>query len=252
LGLNKLSTYGLLSRLKQDDVVGLIDGLITCGCLRQEEIMAARPVVRMTQRGEEVMYGRESLPAGLKLPAYLFDKIRRGQITSGNKRPDVAPVQHQPNAAPLVRFDADENGDVEPGDACEWTAETATSDPERARRGDDAPPEDEDIGRRRDDATIDDAQPEHYWTWRLLYEGYSPAQCAAIRRISPEQVIDHATQAAEEDRPVLLEWFLDRRQIDALERVVQGATSRQIRPLLKQLPEGILYEHVQLYLRRRG
>jgi ATP-dependent DNA helicase RecQ len=259
LRLDKLSTFGLLSHLKQDDVVGLVDGLITYGCLRQEDVMAARPVVRMTKRGEEVMFGREQLSAGLKLPAYLFDKIRRGAGSASGGAPTYAgpPNPGPPNSGPRTpaaptRASESSARDGGPLD----NIETA-----RSPQGGDSPAEWDDFandkegeltGGRTGDAEMDQPRPEHYWTWRLLSEGYSPLDCAAIRRLSPEEVVDHAARAAEEGRTVLLEWFLDRRQISALEAVVLASPGGAIRPLLRQLPEGIRYEHVQLFLRCQG
>jgi ATP-dependent DNA helicase RecQ len=77
LRLNKLSTFGLLARLTQPEVVMLIDSLIGVGCLVQEEVNAFRPVVRLTALGGDVMRGKADLPCRLPLPAYLEMKLRR-------------------------------------------------------------------------------------------------------------------------------------------------------------------------------
>ena len=51
LRLNKLSTFGLLSQLKQTEVVTLIEGLIAVGCLEQEDLDRFRPVVAIDAAG---------------------------------------------------------------------------------------------------------------------------------------------------------------------------------------------------------
>ncbi len=45
-------------------------------------------------------------------------------------------------------------------------------------------------------ATTAAPQPEYFWTWRLLADGYSLRECAAIRRLESAAVVDHLRQAA--------------------------------------------------------
>ena len=49
LRLNKLSTFGLLKHLKQDDVLLMIDALIAVGCLQQSDLDRFRPVIKLTE-----------------------------------------------------------------------------------------------------------------------------------------------------------------------------------------------------------
>jgi len=80
LGLDRLSTYGLLTHLKQPEALTLIDALTAAGCLRVETLDTddpyVMPVVRITQNGWEVMRGDIELPEGLSVPAKLLRKIR--------------------------------------------------------------------------------------------------------------------------------------------------------------------------------
>ena len=43
-------------------------------------------------------------------------------------------------------------------------------------------------------------QPFHYWTWRLLQAGFSIDDCAAIRGIARQTVLEHARLAAEQNK----------------------------------------------------
>ncbi len=73
--LDRLSTYGLLSHLKQQEVTLLIDALITAGCLEQSDVERFRPVLQLTDLGSSVMRGQAELTSGLTLPVALFRKL---------------------------------------------------------------------------------------------------------------------------------------------------------------------------------
>ncbi len=117
LGLNRLSTFGLLWQLKQLDVVTLIDLLVANGCLEQEEVNRFRPVVRLTALGGEVMRGTADV-AGLNLPRELRLKLRRPVANKpespGTAAPTTASDLHEAAALPAA---ADVSRDVSRDDA---------------------------------------------------------------------------------------------------------------------------------------
>jgi ATP-dependent DNA helicase RecQ len=107
LHFDKLSTFGLLKHLKQTEVVSLIDGLISLGCLRQEEIEEYRPVVKLSDFGIEVMKGKTPLLNRLPIPKDIFHKIHGDKITVSQPPPPIeraAPAISHKNDAEL--FDA--------------------------------------------------------------------------------------------------------------------------------------------------
>ncbi len=67
LGLQRLSTFGLLKHLKQDDVLLVIDSLMAMRCLQQVDVDRFRPVVELTEFGGEVMRGRARLLGELSI-----------------------------------------------------------------------------------------------------------------------------------------------------------------------------------------
>ena len=73
--LNRLSTYGMLSGLKQPDLVDLLDATIAAGMAQQIEVDERRPTVQLTEFGEEVMHARQPLPASLKLSFPLAKRL---------------------------------------------------------------------------------------------------------------------------------------------------------------------------------
>ena len=76
LGLNELSTFGLLKHLKQTEAAMLIDGLLAVGCLEQEEIERFRPIMRLTDLGTQVMKDTATLQITLPIPVELLRKLQ--------------------------------------------------------------------------------------------------------------------------------------------------------------------------------
>ncbi len=93
------------------------------------------------------------------------------------------------------------------------------------------------------------AQPSHYWTWRLLTSGYTPDECAAIRGLDDEVVLDHALRAIENGWPVRSEWFLSPALFQSIAQLVAAMPDNRLRPLLNHLPPGTRYEHLLLYVK---
>ncbi|NLX98574.1 MAG: RecQ family ATP-dependent DNA helicase [Rhodopirellula sp.] len=77
LGLNKLSTFGLLGHLGQQDVVTLIDILIAAGLAEQIDLEPRRPVVQLTPAGVAVMRAEAALENNMPIPPELLRKLRR-------------------------------------------------------------------------------------------------------------------------------------------------------------------------------
>ena len=73
--LNQLSTYGLLSALRQSDVVAVIDALVAGGMLEQKEVDERRPTLHLTGAGRELMMESQQLPASIRMPIPLAKKL---------------------------------------------------------------------------------------------------------------------------------------------------------------------------------
>ncbi len=102
LGLDRLSTFGLLMQLKQPEVVTLIEALISIGCLEQEEIDKFRPVVKLTEFGRDVMRAKTPLENPLPIPVDLFHKIHGDEIIVSKSPPlgkkTVPAISHKTDA----------------------------------------------------------------------------------------------------------------------------------------------------------
>lgn len=186
-GLDRLSTFGLLKPLRQAEVVQFIDELISAELLESSEVERHRPILRLTSYGTEVMLGRaEWMPTRLKLAAPLMERLTH----CGTQR---APVVKKPNQ-PIPR--------------AETTAlPMAPSSKIHARDVPTRPPTPP-FHFVATAAIPAISRPGYYWTWRLLQDGYSVLECAAIRQSSESQIWAEALRAGREGLTVAPEWLL--------------------------------------------
>ncbi len=234
--LDKLSTFGLLAHLKQTQVVELIDGLIVCGLIEQVDLEKFRPVVRLTARGVDIMAGRTDTLPVLPLSAELARAL-----SARSASPSVAEVCDPGNTMrdPDREYPASQRPITDR--ASQQPAKDRASKMPASDLTSQGPATDE-----------DPAQPSHYWTWRLLSCGFTPEECATIRALEPEVVLDHALRAADSGREIDARWFLESKLIERIEQALSKGWSTGVRHLLDQLPRGTRYEDVQLVQKSRA
>ncbi len=87
--LNRLSTYGMLSGLKQPQLSDLIDAMIESGLASQTEVDDRRPTVKLTPEGDAVMRATQPIPVTLRIDyplakrlAFLSASIERGDVSA--------------------------------------------------------------------------------------------------------------------------------------------------------------------------
>ncbi|HEY2895385.1 MAG TPA: RQC domain-containing protein, partial [Pirellulales bacterium] len=235
--LDKLSTFGLLAHARQTDVAQLIDALLICGLLEQTELEPFRPVLALTDRGSEIMNGGRDLLPTLPIDEHVARRLVPPQQRGSKAAKPAATVEQVSDAASRPPQSQQSSGSVanqvpnvapvvEPAHAEASVDEVATQPPVE--------------------------QPTHYWTWRLLTSGFTPGECAAVRALEPEVVLDHALRAADAGLPIQASWFLSEEQIRQIDAVIGSPGVARIRPLLERLPRGTRYEAVQLVLKARG
>ncbi|MEQ8789840.1 MAG: RecQ family ATP-dependent DNA helicase [Pirellulaceae bacterium] len=287
-GLDQLSTYGLLGDLTQVEVTQLLDALIEAGLVEQSDVDRFRPVVQLTEYGTRTMRGDDEDLAPPTLPPILRARLglriprtpaasatvdrgsreaspRSRQLDSPSESPQSSSRRHDEEAAfsdfDDSDFDDSDIGDSEFGDAHfdDWNGappsiEVAANESSAKQTRESAATADPTPPARAPKPTAESdrrAMPEHYWTWRLLADGYSLAQCQAIRRLGEEQVFDHALRAIEEGREFEASWLLAPEQIAVLEKTIGAQRPVKIRPLLENLPPDVGQLHVQLFLKCR-
>jgi ATP-dependent DNA helicase RecQ len=257
LKLDALSTYGLLAELRQEEVLSLLEALLAARLIEQMEVGHQRPVLQLTDRGTLVMRGQASTE-GVLLPAELVERLSRKSppARGGQVAPQPAPEREKP----ATRADAMASVVPKPTPAA---ARAAPATHEHHRNGQSPtrqdnpmsgamePPQDAAPGSPPAAAPSlpsTPEQPNHYWTWRLLDAGFTPAECATIRGVEEDVVLDHALRAVEAGWRVRAEWFLTPELTEALQQVIGPADPARIRPLLSQLPVGTRYNQVQWFL----
>jgi ATP-dependent DNA helicase RecQ len=242
-GLQRLSTYGLLGHFKQDEVVELLDALLSVRCLEQAGADHLRPTVQLTELGKNVMTGMARLDQPLSLSATLARRFSPAKPRRIAERGETEEGRSPPTSVGNAL-----GGDPSVGNALGGVPEN----------NDDAPPV-ESPPRSPISPAISGGpavasgigQPNHYWTWRLLADGYTVEECMVIRGCERDVVLDHALRAAEAGWPVEIKWFLAVDAIALLADIIGPQPPSRIRPLLAKLP-GVRYEEVQLYLKCRA
>ena len=97
LGLDQLSTFGLLEHLTQVEVVELLEALVVTGYLAQVEVDQHRPVLELTNTGAELMRGQREFEGALPVSHEILAKIRGDGLVSASPTPaDLEPLDVDP------------------------------------------------------------------------------------------------------------------------------------------------------------
>jgi ATP-dependent DNA helicase RecQ len=100
LGLDRLSTFGLLKSLRQSDIVGLLDFAISAGFVEQIETTKYRPTIRLSPTGASLLSGESYVDLSKNLEASLV-KVLTTKLAG--KSPFLAPA--------VEEVDEPENGE---------------------------------------------------------------------------------------------------------------------------------------------
>ncbi|HEU4594930.1 MAG TPA: RecQ family ATP-dependent DNA helicase [Pyrinomonadaceae bacterium] len=93
-GLDRLSTYGILSGMTQDEIMLYVDALVAAGCLTVTG--GTYPTLALTHAGGEVMRERETVR--LALPAASYGRTSAAPLSSSSpSRPASSPAQPKPS-----------------------------------------------------------------------------------------------------------------------------------------------------------
>ena len=226
--LDELSTFGVLSAFTQTDVSELIDAAIASGLLEQSEIDRFRPVIKLTDQGEQVVRGKAELER-FRLPKSLRRKVFGGQQQprGENLRPMPSPPMPEDRQFPEDSRDESAPKSLRLDQSSELKGPIGSS----------SPPTNDVAASAMIDA---DVKPEFFWTWRLFaVDGYSLDQAALIRRLSREEVIDHALRAVEHGLALPLEKMLSSEEFERLQEAFSGDLPSSLRGVTAKLPTGI-------------
>ncbi|MDA1056146.1 MAG: RecQ family ATP-dependent DNA helicase [Planctomycetota bacterium] len=227
LQLHRLSTFGLLGDLTQPEVVNLLDALIQARLLSQQELQRHRPTVQITALGTSVMRGEQTV-SDLVLSPELTKKLNK-RLRAANAVSAAAQVASEPAA---VASEAATIELAEPVPSSPAVHPVADSPKQNARVD---PP----TGPR----------PSHFWTWRLLSDGYTLDDCIAARGLDEATIVSHLARSIDEGLAVQPSWFLTSEQLAVVEPLADLAPSERLRAIVADLPDNVRCEHVALYLK---
>ena len=249
--LDQLSTFGLLRELKQTEINRFLDALLVADLIEQIEVDRFRPVLQLTKTGREVMTGSTPTEVTLAIDPPLMERLRLNHFARqarGEVDRNQVPSPESTNPSTCHRADpqhaAERSLPTDSGlrEAIDREAEmNAEAGADRAVGG---PPRESTLPAVRGENSA--VQPSWYWTWRLLSEGYTPAESAIVRQMSLDQVRDHAIQAAEAGHNVAPDWFFSEPQIAQLQQLLDEFPQNW-RQAIRQSQGGVNYNQLALY-----
>ena len=261
MGLDRLSTFGLLKKLRTDDIVELIEFLIDNGYADQIETTKFRPVVQINDEGKMLMLGELNIDLTDRMSTKLVDQIG---IKLKGKQPHLLPTRDEAEEVD----EADEVEETEEVHETEEVDEIVSEDSEQEETGSDS-----DSVREVDENNIaantvpasepivrieaaeeslpkpGQVRPTYFWTWRLFKEGYSLEHVAQVRQLDRETIFEHVLRAGENNFAIDAAWLLEEETRQRLSSFVQENEGQRLPLLLAKLPNGIESNELMLFLK---
>ena len=273
LGLNRLSTYGLLSKLRQSDIVSLLEFLIQCGFIEQFETTKFRPTIRMADAAKDILAGDRYIDLTQSMPPALVKEIVRrlrgkqpflteasepvDEIAEEDSDSDVAestdahedPVVHDEPETAADDGEAIESSEITSNIVPSVDIPVAEPAAVQAQEAPETRTANAGVEQRVDLPEAEDIQPSFYWTWRLLTQGYRPHHIQQVRNLDQSTIFSHALRAAESNMPMKAQWLMDESQIATLESFVAAHPNQRPASMLSNLPKGITADQLLLFLK---
>lgn len=270
-GMQKLSTFGLLRRLRQSDVSDLIEWLVERNYLAQVESTRFRPTVAISPAGVDVMRGKANYFFADQVPVALSRQLsgvlkgmtpHRVEAESPDTTQERTSEVEDFGTAPIDPTAPETNDGTDPGSrqsGLSFEEAETESELEQALEeeldSDDSEGEEElssELNLRVDLPDEGAIKPTFYWTWRLLADGYSATHLQQVRGIDLETVYEHAILAGQNQLSIRPEWLLTSEIQGQLDEVIQEVESEELSVLLTQLPSTVSPQQLRYYLKCLG
>ena len=247
LHLDKLSTFGLLSQLRQTETTALLDALIQQKLVQQQERQRLRPVVKLTETGKRVMTGQQRLERPLRLGAQLLGRLR------GLRLPTGATVTTPPTpAASSTAVTRKPLPAAPPGSGPQPAAPDVPAPAPPAEPPAEPPAKAAAVPQPVPQPVAQPvAQPDWYWTWKVLAAGCSLEECERIRQLERNVIWEHLLAAAHAGQQVPAQWVLSPAQIGYLERLLADLGGQAEDEPVHPLPDGVEPAQWRLFLLHR-
>jgi ATP-dependent DNA helicase RecQ len=280
LGLNRLSTYGILDELTQAQVLSILDELVESELLEIEG--TEYPLVKLTEKGREAMLGRAAVfmvfpvlsskeratggkgeliakrsgdVSSLPYHEELFDALRerRRKIAFAAGLPPYI-IFHDETLKAISRH--------LPRSLTELQAVKGCGEQKVKSFGTQVLGVVEDFLRSHPDARptlgplVSASEPPDAprsslpvtceLTWRLWQQGRTVAEIAAERRLAISTIFDHVEQLMKAGRAVDLRRQLSSERISRIEGAIAQAGTGRLTPIKALLPEDFSYDEIRL------
>jgi len=261
----------LLKGLRQADVVLLMEFLIHQGFITQTETTKYRPVLGISPTGRKLMAGDFPLELTTLMPGDLVEALSlkfQGKIPRRNAPAASTSIESEESTPSSL---SQETKTSEP------SPDTVTSTPSLFK-SEDVPSEasakqeaikqesvnssqpngqtgttelaHSDLSKLRiDRPEPHSVQPNFFWTWRLLADGYSMDHLRQVRQIDEETIFNHVLRATENNLPVQVEWLLSDEKIDALSKLISEHPLDRTSKLISKLPADCLPQELVYFLK---
>ncbi|MDA7908856.1 RecQ family ATP-dependent DNA helicase [bacterium] len=272
LSLDRLSTFGLLKGLRQADVVLLMEFLIHQGFISQTETTKFRPVLSISPTGRKLMSGEFPLELTTLMPGDLVEALSlkfKGKIprriaptatlSNDSIEPDPIVVSQEtktgeppskPTAATETLFESIEVQSTVPSNAQTIEPEPVDSLQKSKVQNGKRQLAESDLSKLRiDRLEPHSVQPNFFWTWRLLADGYSMDHLRQVRQIDEETIFNHVLRATENNLPVQVEWLLSEEKINAFSKLISQNPSDRTSKLISKLPADCLPQELVYFLK---
>jgi ATP-dependent DNA helicase RecQ len=279
LGLNRLSTFGLLKKLRQTDVANLLEFLIEQGYLQQIETTKFRPLVQISRSGTSLMATEQRVDLTNLMPSQLVEQISfklKGKKPHLSQPANNHDVDHS-NSPTSILSDAhadDDDREIDEktiresndSDIDSTTVKNRTvsndlndesirevlNEGPRFKNGlhSESPKKQHSNAQQTNIAAIDrphrddlpaadSLKPTYYWTWRLLADGYSVSHIEQVRQIDRATIFSHAQSALENGLLTQPQWLMSKITLLKINNVLAANPDQRVPQLLSQLPPGV-------------
>ncbi|MCP4097447.1 MAG: hypothetical protein GY748_14510, partial [Planctomycetaceae bacterium] len=233
----------------------------------QTETTKFRPVLAISPTGRKLLAGEFPLELTTLMPGDLVEALSlkfQGKIPRRNAPAATTTKELEPIAIPQETTTSDSPSgpattpdlfeSVEPQPeasakkqthAVESTSSSQSKVP--SEKGEQVQP---DLSKLRlDRPEPHSVQPNFFWTWRLLADGYSMDHLRQVRQIDEETIFSHVLRATENNLPVQAEWLLSDEKIATLNKLISQHPSDRTSKLISKLPSDCLPQELVYFLK---
>ncbi|RKQ31504.1 DNA helicase RecQ [Oceanobacillus halophilus] len=265
-GLDKLSTYGIMSAYTEKELIEHIHFLIAEKLVATEE--GRYPTLRLNQQSVEVLKGKRQvemftapIPTTEEADFYedLFSELRalRKQIADEKNVPPYvlfsdATLKELSRYFPVTKEDmleikgvGEKKYEQYGEEFLEIIRDWKANHPEvkkRIRITDTGSPKPKPSRRPNDD------RPSHMISFQMFQSGKSLKDIAAVRDMSKQTIENHIFKAFKDGHPIAWEIFFDEKEEAAVLAAREEITEPKLKPLKDALPDGYDYTKIKAVL----